>query len=464
MLSSEQDLSGHSVATTSGSSYDFQLSGREDINLLLFTTEADALQALLDGKAEVLVADETFLDSQARAEFGIRIACLSEVGFPTAFMFRKDDQSLADTLNALQERMFLDKSMDTLKTFWLEEGYLDQKEFTHILPEEEGEPLRVACVISTAPLAFLVGDDWYGLEIDIIRELARDLHRPIEFSDYSITTGSMALRNGIVDVMLGSLFITPERQQEFLFSEPYHECKAAYYVKDDVASAAGGSFWSRFKDDIFQNLIKEDRWKYITSGLWETIKITLFSILLGSILGVGLCAMARSRRKWLRSAASVYNWFIAGIPMLVLLLIFFYVILAKSGLSHSFIAIVAFSLHFAAGAGHVYETSLDAVPQGQTEAGLALGFTRMQTLAYIVLPQAIKRGLPLFRGQCISLLKGTSIVGYIAIHDLTRAGDIIRSRTFDAFIPLLVVTVIYFILAWLLGLLLKLVAPKTSAL
>ena len=108
--------------------------------------------------------------------------------------------------------------------------------------------------------------------------------------------------------------------------------------------------------------------------------------------------------------------------------------------------------------------SLGAIPRGQTEAGLALGFTRLQTFFHIVFPQALKRGLPLFQGQCISLLKGTSIVGYIAIQDLTRAGDLIRSRTFDPFIPLLVITVIYFLLAWLIIALLKLAMPKKQVL
>ena len=174
--------------------------------------------------------------------------------------------------------------------------------------------------------------------------------------------------------------------------------------------------------------------------------------------------MTRSRRRWLRDTAAVYNWFMAGVPILVLLLILFYVVFAGSGLSPSMVAVVAFAMDFAAGAGRIYSTSLEAIPRGQTEAGLALGFTRLQTFFNIVLPQAAKRGLPLFRGQCISTLKGTSIVGYIAIQDLTRAGDMIRSRTFDAFFPLLVITAVYFILARLIIILLQLASPKKQAL
>jgi polar amino acid transport system substrate-binding protein len=154
----------------------------------------------------------------------------------------------------------------------------------------------------------------------------------------------------------------------------------------------------------------------------------------------------------------------AGIPELVLLLIMFYVVFAKSGIPPDLIAVVTFALLFASEASDIYNTSLSAVPHGQTEAGLALGFTRLQTFFNIVMPQALRHGLPLYKGLCVSLMKGTSIVGYIAIHDLTRAGDIIRSRTFDAFVPLLVVTVIYFLLVWLLGALLSLASPKKKVL
>lgn len=139
-------------------------------------------------------------------------------------------------------------------------------------------------------------------------------------------------------------------------------------------------------------------------------------------------------------------------------------VFAKSGIPPDIVAVIAFALLFASGASGIYDSSLNAIPYGQTEAGLALGFTRPQTFFHIILPQAVRRGLPLYKGQCVSLLKGTSIVGYVAIHDLTGAGNIIRSRTFDALIPLAVITIIYFLLVWLLGSLLNLATPKKKVL
>lgn len=463
-FTSEDDLAGLRVATVAGSCYDLNLSKRGDVQLLLYTVDADILQALLNGKADVMVHDETILNSEIRADHGIKVAFKGKERFPTAFVFRKDEAPLVMSMNTLQDRLTQEGKMDSLKHYWLDETYLIKKDYTHIPVEKTGEPLRVACVTNMAPLSFMVGDDWYGIEVDLVRELAKELHRKVEFKLYDASSGMMSLKTGMADVMLGGLFITPERQEEYLFSNPYHSYGSSYYVIDHEAHPAKGAFWQGLKTSLESNLVKEGRWKYITNGLWETIKITLLSILLGALLGVGLCAMARSRRKWLRATAWFYNWLMAGIPMLVLLLILFYVVFAKSGLNPTAVAVIAFSLNFASGASDVYGTSLDAIPNGQTEGGLALGFTRVKTFCYIVLPQAMKRGIPLFQSQCVSLLKGTSIVGYIAIQDLTRAGDIIRSRTFDAFVPLLAVTVIYFVLAWLLGMLVKLSTPKSRAL
>lgn len=464
-LSGEEDIAGLRVATVNGSYYAKRLSQREDVETMLFSQEADAVQALMIGKADVLVHDEILLNRKFRHENGIKVAFRGTDLIPTAIMFRKDDSTLAEAMTGLQHKMAMDGTLDSLKTYWLDEAYLDSDVFTHIPVEKEGEPLRVATITTMAPIAFTENGDWFGMEIDLVRALARELHRKLDIKLIDASSAMMALKTGKVDLMIGCIFVTRERQEEFRFSEPYHEYRPAYYVKDHAFKTGRGSFWTRVKDSFEKNLVKEDRWKYITSGLWETVKITILAILLGSILGIGLCAMGRSRRTWMRYTASAYNWFMAGIPMLVLLLILFYVVFAKSGLDPTAVAVVAFALNFASGASGVYGTSLDAVSRGQTEAGLALGFTRLQTFIHIVLPQASKTGMPLFRSQCIALLKGTSIVGYIAIQDLTRAGDIIRGRTFDALVPLLVVTVIYFVLAWLLGLLVKLLAtPKKRVL
>jgi polar amino acid transport system substrate-binding protein len=139
-----------------------------------------------------------------------------------------------------------------------------------------------------------------------------------------------------------------------------------------------------------------------------------------------------------------------GIPVVVLLMLIFYVVFASVNISPVLVAVVAFGLNFAAYAAEIFRTGVEGIETGQTEAGLAMGFSRTETFRIVILPQMIRRILPVYKGEVISLVKMTSIVGYIAVMDLTKASDIIRARTFDAFFPLVLVAVLYFLISYLL--------------
>ena len=464
VLNSEADLAGLRVATIAGSYYEMYLSPRSDISLQLYNKESDCLQALINGRVDVMVQDEVIFNAFIKKEHHLKVALQGAQTFPTAFMFQKKDSALAEACTRVQHRMEEDGSMERALDYWLKDRYMEDSCYPDIPDPPRGVPLRVATATADAPITFQVDGKWYGLEIDILRELSKELQRPLEIEYVDVSSAIMAMATGQADVLAGCVFVTPEREAQFLFAEPYHDFHSAFFVVDHEAAKQKGSVLAGLKADIYQNLIFENRWKYIADGLLETLKISLLAILLGSVLGVGLYLMGRSRRRWVRGLADAYNGFLAGIPELVLLLILFYLVFARTGLSASMVAVISFALFFASAVSDIYSNSLDAIPVGQTEAGLALGFTRSQTFFHIILPQALRRGLPLYKGQCVSLLKGTSIVGYIAVQDLTRAGDIIQSRSFDALIPLLVVSLLYFLLVWLIGVLLKLASPKQKVL
>lgn len=143
-------------------------------------------------------------------------------------------------------------------------------------------------------------------------------------------------------------------------------------------------------------------------------------------------------------------------------MIIFYIVFASVDIDPVLVAVIAFGLNFAAYVSEMFRTGIEGVDTGQTEAGIAIGFSKVKTFIFIVLPQAARRILPVYKGEMISLVKMTSIVGYIAVQDLTKASDIIRSRTFDAFFPLIMVAVLYFLISWLLMLLLGYVERKTN--
>ncbi len=208
-------------------------------------------------------------------------------------------------------------------------------------------------------------------------------------------------------------------------------------------------------DSFYNNLIAEERYRMILDGLQVTLLITFCAVLLGTLLGGLVCWMRMSRRRWLQQTAKVYIDLMRGTPVLVLLMLMYYVVMAPLDATGIVVAIVTFAMNTAAYISEMLRTTIQGIDRGQTEAGLALGFTPRQTLFKIVLPQVVKAVMPVYQGEVISLLKGTSIVGYIAVADITRASDLIRSRTFDAFFPLIVTAIIYFLMAWLIGLLLQ---------
>ena len=215
------------------------------------------------------------------------------------------------------------------------------------------------------------------------------------------------------------------------------------------------NIWQGIADSFYNNFVVENRYMHIVEGLKTTLIITFFAAILGTLLGGGICWMRMNRRKWLRTIASVYIDIMRGTPVLVMLMIMYYVIMAPVNASGVIVAIITFAMNMAAYVCEMLRTSIEGIDKGQTEAGLSLGLSRTQTFFHIVLPQAVRSVVPVYQGEVISLLKSTSIVGYIAVMDLTKASDIIRARTFEAFFPLILVAVIYFAIAWLIGLLLK---------
>jgi len=208
--------------------------------------------------------------------------------------------------------------------------------------------------------------------------------------------------------------------------------------------------WENLKEAFHRNVVEEARYLLIVEGLKTTLWISLLSIGLGTLLGLLVCWMRMSHSRTLKGLASLYVTLMRGTPLLVLLMLMFYVVFAGTRFNAVSVSVITFALNFAAYVSEVFRSSIEGIDRGQAEAGIALGFTRVDTFIHIILPQAFRRMLPVYESEVVSLLKMTSIVGYIAVQDLTKVGDIIRSRTFDAFFPLIMVALLYFLLSWLM--------------
>ncbi len=214
--------------------------------------------------------------------------------------------------------------------------------------------------------------------------------------------------------------------------------------------------WADLNADFYLNFIKEDRWKYLVRGLGVTLEVAFFAAVTGIMLGAVLAIIRTTadktgRLRFLNWIARLYITVVRGTPVVVQLLIINFVIFSSVMIDTVIVAIIAFGLNSAAYVAEVFRSGVMSIDEGQFEAGRSLGLSYGQTMWHIVMPQAFKNVLPALANEFITLLKETSVSGYIGLIDLTKAGDIIRSRTFAAFFPLLAVALIYLIMVVVLS-------------
>lgn len=219
--------------------------------------------------------------------------------------------------------------------------------------------------------------------------------------------------------------------------------------------------FEELKAQFVLNFITDDRWMSLLRGLFVTLKITFFAVILGFVLGFSVAIVRNvyentKKLKILNFICNVYLTVIRGTPVVVQLLIIYFVIFSSIRIDKSIAAILAFGINSGAYQAEIFRSGINSIPKGQMEAGRSLGFSYAQTMVNIVMPQAIKNVLPTLGNEFIVLMKETSVAGYIALEDLTKAGDVIRSRTYSAMMPFLAVALLYLIMVMFFTYLLKL--------
>ena len=222
-----------------------------------------------------------------------------------------------------------------------------------------------------------------------------------------------------------------------------------------------------FGNKFYNTFIVENRWTYLLNGLGTTLLITAFALVIGIILGF-IVAIIRStnqrtgKLKVPNFICRIYLTVFRGTPMVVQLLIIYFVIFGSVNISKVLVAVIAFGLNSAAYVAEIVRSGIMSVDNGQFEAGASLGFGYTKTMISIILPQALRNILPALGNEAIVLLKETSVSGYIALEDLTKGGDIIRSNTYEAFLPLIAVAAVYLIMVIIMSSLVSRLERKLS--
>jgi polar amino acid transport system substrate-binding protein len=454
-------LSGNNVAVMTGSLGEIMLSqGYPQVTIQCFDDIMDGFAALHAGKVRyVLTAYTTaYVVSRSNPSYRILPYHLTNEGAGVA-VAKNNTTGLLGQIDSVLAAFRQNGTLDKIIGNWIRQDGSDYvvtqfdtqgtTSHTVVLP-----PLRVGTSANREPMCFVRNNTISGLDWELMMRIGHALGREVEFVDMKYAALIAALQSGKVDAVASNMTATAERKKQVDFS-------AVYFVNPQVliewvpATAAGvetgvsgKGFWEKFTDSLYRNLLLEKRYMLILDGLWITILIAVLSVIFGTIAGAGICTLRMSRHTVSRAFAMGYITLFRAIPQVVILMVMFYVVFATVRISGIFVSVLSFSLIFASYSSELFRTSLEAIPLGQRYAGYAMGFNKYQTFRYILLPQAARIAFPVYKGEIISLIKMTAVVGYIAVQDLTKAGDIIRSRTFDAFFPLVMVALIYMVIIW----------------
>ena len=211
------------------------------------------------------------------------------------------------------------------------------------------------------------------------------------------------------------------------------------------------NWWAGFRSDFINNFIDDNRWLFLWRGFLCTLQITFFAALIGIAIGFFVAIVRTTnthtgKLRGLNAVCKLYTTIIRGTPVVTQLMIIYYVVFASVNIDKTFAAIIAFGINSGAYVAEIVRSGIMSIDRGQIEAGRSLGFNYVKTMWYIVMPQAFKNILPALANEFIALLKETSVSGYIATLDLAKAGDIIQSRTYSAYMPLIAVALIYLVL------------------
>ncbi|MDO4540032.1 MAG: ABC transporter substrate-binding protein/permease [Syntrophomonadaceae bacterium] len=451
-----ETLNGQPLGVLTGSVFDqitadkFPASQR-----FYYTSAADQLMALIQGRIDGFLSEEplaqTMMREEPRVNYLPEMIDHADYGFaisPTATGTRYRDE-----INVFLAGLEADGTLDMMRELWFsEDESVKLMDDSATLTAVNGT-LIFATTAMMPPFTYIRDGQVVGYEVALLTRFCKEKGYGLRINVMNFESILPGLASGKYDMAADCITITEERAQSIHFSIPTYNSNVVMMVRAEDAGelAAGGGFIEDFKDSFYKNFVEENRWRLIASGIGVTLVISLFSALFGSVVGFGVCFMRRSRRRLLSDTAKVYIRIMQGTPIVVLLMLLFHVVFSKTALDGVTIAIIGFGLNYAAYAAEILRSGIDAVDRGQFEAAAAIGFNPRQTFIKIVFPQAARHFLPVLKGEFISLVKMTSVVGYVAVQDLTKASDIIRSRTFEGFFPLIVTAVIYFLLTWILA-------------
>ena len=449
----DPDLQNATIAVEPGTTT--EMAAREaypDANYVYVNDAANGYLAVKTGKVDAYaISRDVYRGSVATGTTGLKVHSDGVVGSPgriaVAVSPKSDIPDAQGKINAFLEELRADGTLDDMKKRWIEDADYTMPEIGKAQDPEY--TMRVGTTGLAEPYTFYQNEQLTGFDMELVQRFALWCNADLRITTYDWAGTVPACTSGKEDYIISGFFVTEESAEVLDFSEPYMDVETVMVIADG-GTKEKTDFWTGIRESFEKNFVRENRWRLIVNGLVITLVISVCAAVLGTVLGFFLMLWLRSKKAWLAAAARVLCKILQGIPALVILMIVYFVVFGSVDIAPVLAAIFAFSLMFATSVAGILQTGINAVDRGQWEAAEALGFGSSGVFGRIIMPQAMNHVLPLYKGEFVGMMKMTSIVGYISIQDLTKAGDIIRSRTYEAFFPLIATAVIYFVMSSLI--------------
>ena len=449
-IHSLEDLNGKTLAIYSNSQAGYTLAEEyPEINQVYLFTVSDMLLQLRQGKIDAFCMDYPTYVAMARTENDI--VCLDEpvCRSYTILYFAETDRSklLLSQFNELLARYREDGTLSALedKWFYSDAGESDGVDFSGTDGETE---ISIAYATQNYPYIYLIGDEIAGYEADLLTAFCREYGYSQEINSVSWESMAAGVAVGTYEIGSGNIMYSGESTIGVIASDPISEYDVVVVVLNESAEKTG--LLTKISQSFTKTFLEENRWLTILKGLGVTAALSVLAVLLGTVFGFVLYMLLRRETRLNRVLENAYLCFVRRTPAVVILMIFCYILFPGGAVPLFLISVFAFAFLFGADVLSGLTAAVSTVDAGQRRAALALGYTERQAFFRVVLPQAQRLFLPGWRNSVLALVQSTSIVGYVAVQDLTMAANLIRSRIFDPFGPLIAAAIVYFLLAWLL--------------
>lgn len=452
-----EDLNGKNIGVQTAVLYEELIQDRvPDAVFQYYTMPNDMILALQSGKVDAYLIEEVSYGVQKKNHPDL--AVLEEpAGYINATCIIGNNErqdTLLSQLNQFIADSWENGLLDELYDYWIADfdPVNDKCDITGFTGENG--VISVAVEGGYEPFSFISNGNISGFDVDFICRFAREYGYTPEFYEVPFEAIAPGVESGKYDIGM-NIVVSAERNETGTLSDVYYTTPIRLVIMGEDESEL--TFFQQLGESFNKTFIREGRWKLFVEGAGITILITVTSIIAGTILGFIIYMLCRKGGVVMNKGTSVFLWLIHGMPTVLLLMILYYIVFGSSSLSGTWVSVVGFSLMFACSMIDMLRVGCNAIGKGQFEASTALGYSERQSFFKIILPQAAQHFLPIYRNDVVTLIKETSVVGYIAVLDLTKISDLVRSRTYEAFFPLIVTAIMYFIISAVLTKLVTLV-------